>query len=105
MAGLVLLVMPLCVVPEEVIVAAPPVLKVTPLVNVLVPATKAALAGSTAFVSVVLIATVSFVLTRFQLASTALTVTLNGVPAVSTEGVPVLPAADPGAAVSPGTSN
>src|SRR5216684_1076876 len=104
MAGLVLLVMLVCVVSEAVIVAVAAVLKVTPLVNVLVPATKAALAGSTAFVSVVLIATVSFVLTRFQLASTALTVTLNGAPAVSVAGVPILPAADPGAAVSPGTS-
>jgi len=43
--------------------------------------------------------------TRFQLASTALTVTVNTVPAVLAVGVPVLPVAVPGAAVSPGASN
>ena len=42
-------------------------------------------------------------LTRFQLASTALTVTLNEPPAVCALGVPVLPEAVPGAAVSPGS--
>ena len=41
-------------------------------------------------------------LTRFQFASTALTVTLNAPPAVCAVGVPVLPVAVPGAAVSPG---
>src|SRR5438477_153138 len=46
--------------------------------------------------------TVWVLLTRFQLASTALTVTVNGVPAVWAVGVPVLPVAVPGAAVSPG---
>ena len=40
--------------------------------------------------------------TRFQLASTALTVTLKAPPAVCADGVPVLPEAVPGAAVSPG---
>src|SRR5258708_10233025 len=44
-------------------------------------------------------------LTRFQLASTALTVTLRGVPAVWANGVPSLPVVVPGAAVSPGVSN
>jgi hypothetical protein len=39
------------------------------------------------------------------LASTALTVTLNAEPAVCAEGVPVLPVALPGAAVSPGSSS
>ena len=39
----------------------------------------------------------------FQLASTALTVTLNEEPAVAADGVPVLPEAVPGAAVSPGS--
>src|SRR2546426_316983 len=43
-------------------------------------------------------------LTAFQLASTALTVTLKAVPALCAVGVPVLPVALPGAAVSPGTS-
>ena len=47
----------------------------------------------------------SFVLTRFQLASTALTVTLKALPAVSVLGVPVLPEALPGEALSPGTSS
>src|SRR5664280_3274455 len=44
-------------------------------------------------------------LTTFQFASTALTVTLNGVPAVCAVGVPVLPVVVPGAAASPGTSS
>src|SRR5712691_6814361 len=43
--------------------------------------------------------------TRFQLASTALTVTLNGASAVSAVGVPVLPVAVPGEAVSPGINS
>ena len=43
------------------------------------------------------------VLTKFQSASTALTVTVKAVPAVWAVGVPVLPVAVPGAAVSPGT--
>ena len=47
----------------------------------------------------------SLVLIRFQLASTAWTVTLKALPAVSAPGVPVLPKVLPGAAVSPGTSN
>src|SRR5438093_4839353 len=45
------------------------------------------------------------VLTRFQFASTALTVTLKAVPAVWALGVPVLPVAVPGEAASPGTSS
>src|SRR5262249_19081870 len=45
------------------------------------------------------------VLTRFQAASTARTVTVNGAPAVRAVGVPVLPVVVPGAVVSPGTSN
>ena len=47
-------------------------------------------------------ATVSVELTTFQLASTALTVAVNELPAVCALGVPVLPVAVPGAAVSPG---
>ena len=47
-----------------------------------VPATSAALLGKVALVSVELMPTVSImVLTKFQLASTALTVALKGVPA------------------------
>src|SRR5260370_33211113 len=44
------------------------------------------------------------VVTRFQLASTALTLTVNALPAVCPVGVPVLPVALPGEAVSPGAS-
>src|SRR5260370_6610326 len=105
MAGLVLLVIPGCVTSEAVIVALPAVLRVAPLVKVRVPATNAAFAGKPAFTSLEVMATVSLVFTTFHMPSTALTMTLNGVPAVSGEGVPVLPVALPGAAVSPGTSN
>jgi len=99
-AGLVLAVMAGCVTSEAVTVALPLVFKVT--LKTFAPFTNAALAGRTAFASLAAIATVSFVLIRFQNASTALTVTLNGVPAVWAMGVPVLPAGEPGAAVSPG---
>src|SRR5437588_797310 len=44
-------------------------------------------------------------LTRFQFASAALTVTMKALPAVCAAGVPVLPVAVPGAAVSPGASS
>src|SRR5262249_17075729 len=84
-------------------VALPEVLRVT--LTAFVPADSAALAGSTAFASLELIATVSLVFTTFQLASTALTVTLKPVPDVWPAGVPVLPLLVPGAAVSPGTNN
>ena len=68
------------------------------------PATSAALAGSVAFASVDRDARpCRSTVTRFQLASTALTVTLKAVPAVRALGVPVLPVAVPGAAVSPGS--
>ena len=69
------------------------------------PATSAAFAGSAAFGSVEVIPAVSVDETMFQFASTALTVTENGVPAVRADGVPVFPVALPGAAVSPGTSS
>ena len=70
------------------------------------PATSAALAGRVALASVEVMPAVSvIVLTRFQLASTALTVTLKALPAVWAEGVPVLPVALPGAAVSPGSKS
>src|SRR5947209_7618304 len=48
---------------------------------------------------------VLLVLIGFQLASTALTVTLNAVPAVCAVAVPVLPEPVPAAAISPGASN
>src|SRR5439155_16787269 len=100
MAGLVLLPIAGWVTSEAVTVALPEVLSVT--LKVLVPLTSAALAGNTALASLELIAIVSLVLTRFQIASTALIVTVNAVPAVCGAGVPVLPLAVPGAAVSPG---
>ena len=53
-------------------------------------------------VSLAVIATMWVEETRFQLASTALTVTVTGEPAVWVSGVPVLPVVVPGAAVSPG---
>src|SRR5260370_23683232 len=58
--------------------------------------------GRTALASEEVRATVSVALTGFQLASTALTVTVNNVPAVWAVGVPLLPVLVPGAAVSPG---
>ena len=51
-----------------------------------------------------MIAIVSVEVTRFQLASTALTVTVNDAAGgLRRTGVPVLPVAVPGAAVSPGS--
>ena len=60
--------------------ALPAVLSVT--LKVRLPLVKAPLTGKVALASLELIAMLSLVLTRFQLASTALTVTLNAVPAV-----------------------
>ena len=78
---LVLAVLVPSVMSVAVTVPLPAVFKVT--LNVLVPATSAALAGKVAFRSLDVIPTVSVTLfTRFQFASTALTVTLNDVPAV-----------------------
>src|SRR5437016_6017867 len=88
---------------EPVKVQLPTVLLVT--LKDFVPALNAALAGNPAFTSVEVMATVSLVLTRFQLASTALTVRVNAEPAVCELGLPVLPVAVPGRAVSPGASN
>src|SRR4029077_6649818 len=66
----------------------------------------AALAGSVAFASLDVIPDVSVtVLTRFQTESTALTVAVKATPVVCAVGVPVLPLAVPGAAVSPGISS
>src|SRR5437870_832301 len=103
MDGLVLGEMAVCVRFEAVIVLVPPVLNVR--LRFCVPATNAALLGGSALVSVQVMPTMSLVLTTFQLASTALTVTLNAVPAVSAVGLPVLPVELPGDAVSPGTSS
>jgi hypothetical protein len=89
------------VISVAVTVRVPAVFNVT--LNVCVPPTSAAFAGNAAFTSLVVIPTVSVELTAFQFASTALTVTLNAVPAVCAVGVPVLPVPLPGEAVSPGT--
>ena len=85
-------------------VCEPLVPKMTP--TVCVPATSTALVGNVASESLEVMPTRSLaVLTRFQLASTPLTVTLNATARFCPMGVPVLPVALPGAAVSPGTSN
>src|SRR3989441_1494748 len=81
----------------------PTVLRVT--LTVRVPADNAPLVGSVALESLEVIPAVCVLLTTFQLASTALTVTLKARPAVRAVGAPVLPVAVPGAAVSPGTIN
>src|SRR5439155_641334 len=83
-----------------VTVGAPAVWSVTR--KVWWPADNAALTGSTALVSEEVMPTVSLVLTRFQLASTALTVTVKAVPAVWAVGVPLLPVELPGTGASPG---
>src|SRR3954469_24827845 len=101
--GLVLAVFEPSLESVAVTVFEPAVFAVTE--KVCVPAASAALAGSVAFASVEVIAVVSVELTRFQFASTALTVTLKEDPAVWADGVPVLPVALPGEAVSPGISS
>src|SRR5260370_3965689 len=94
-------------VPSEtslaVTVRPPVVFKV--ILKVPAPTTRAALLGKLALLSEALIPTVALALvTKFQLASTALTVTVNGLPAVWLLGKPVLPLVLPGAATSPGAS-
>src|SRR5258708_7272243 len=70
------------------------------------PETSAVFGGSVAMLSLEVIATVSPAeLIRFQLASTALTVTLKAAARFWLNGVPVLPVALPGAGVSPVTNN
>src|SRR3954471_17771414 len=101
--GLVLAVLEPSLESVAVTVFEPAVFAVTE--KVLVPATRAALAGSAAFASELVIAIVSVEVTGFQFASTALTVTVKLEPAVCADGLPVLPEADPGAAVSPGISS
>ena len=86
-----------------VTVSDPAVFEIT--LNVWLPPTRAALAGKLAFASEVVIPTVSLALvSKFQFASTAFTVTLNTTPAVCVAGVPVLPVALPGEELSPGAS-
>src|SRR2546430_5180375 len=101
--GLVLAVLVISVMSLAVSVALPAVLNVT--LKVFVPETKAALTGNVALASLEVMPAVSVMLvTRFQLASTALTVTEKAVPAVRAVGAPVLPLAVPGAAGSPGAN-
>ena len=78
--GLVLVGIALCVALLAVSVALPAVLRVT--LRAFVPLTRAVLPGRLAFASLEVMDTVSFVFTTFQLASTALTVTLKALPAV-----------------------
>ena len=100
--GLVLAVFVPSLASVAVNVHEPTVLNVT--LRLAVPAAKAVLEGNIGLGAVLVMATLSVELTTFQLASTALTVTLKDVPAVCAAGVPVFPVAVPGAAVSPGTS-
>jgi len=101
--GLVLAVSELSVASVAVIVFVPAVFNVT--VKSFVPATRAALAGSVAAPSLDVMATLCVEDARFQLASTAFTVTVKEEPAVRALGVPLLPVAVPASAVSPGTSS
>src|SRR5262249_13770038 len=79
-AELVLVPMPARLMSAAVTVLLPPVLRVT--LNVPTPLTRGASAGRVALASEAVMWTESLVLRRFQAASTALTVTLNGVPAI-----------------------
>src|SRR5437867_12961821 len=72
---LVLAVMPALVTSDAVTVALPEVFKVT--LRLCVPPANAASAGKLALLSLEVMCAVSLVLIGFQLASTALTVTLN----------------------------
>ena len=101
-AGLVLAPLVPSLISLAVTVALPAVFSVT--LKLWLPDTKAAFGGKAALPSDEVIPTVCVtLLSKFQLASTALTVTVNAVPAVCGIGAPVLPVALPGAAASPGT--
>src|ERR1043166_83498 len=103
-AGLVLSVLVPSVASVAVTVKLPLVPKET--TKLCVPEIRPALSGNSALESLEVMATVSeAVLTTFQLASTPFTVTLIPLLAVWELGVPLLPPALPGAAVSPGTNN
>src|SRR5207302_1051432 len=89
------------VISVAVTVAAAAVLNVT--LKALVPADKWSLAGSVAFASDDVMPTMSVDETRFQFASTALTNTVNDVPAVCADGEPAFPVAEPAEIDSPGS--
>src|SRR5215468_4344750 len=98
---LVLSVMSLAVSVQPLVVA---VRKVT--LKVTVPELSAVFGGRIGLGPLEVRPTVSLTVdTKFQFASTALTVTVKAVPAVSAVGVPVLPVPVPGAAVSPGSKS
>ena len=104
MAGLVLAVLLPSDTSLAVSVKLPLVLKKT--INARVPFTSEEPAGKVALVVEEVIPTVSLMLvSTFQLASTALTVTLNVVATICATGVPVLPLAVPAAALSPGANS
>src|SRR6185503_13071471 len=104
MAGLMLAVLLPSVRSVAVRVKLPLALKVT--IRLVVPETNAAAGGRVAVRSLELRPTVSLtVLTRFQKASTALTVGEKELPTVWPLGEPVLPEGVPGAGLSPGTSS
>src|SRR5260370_32544944 len=94
--------MPACVESDAVTVWLPAALSVT--LKTRTPLVNPVLDGKVAFASLDVIATVSLVLIKFQLASMALTVTLKATAAVWAAGVPILPVVVPGALVSPGAS-
>src|SRR2546423_717807 len=97
-AGLVLAGTAPWVTSLAVTVAEPAVFNV--IFTVLVPLSNVPSAGKTAFESDEAMLTKSDALvTRFQFASTALTVKLNAAPAICPDGEPILPFAVPGAAV------
>ena len=101
-AGLVFAVFDPLVASVAVTVFVEPAIALNVTLNVCVPEASAAFDGSVALTSLEVIPTVSVELTTFQAGSTALTVTVNAVPAACALGLPVFPAAVPSAVVSPG---
>src|ERR1051325_9821895 len=97
---LVLALMAGFVTSDAVTVALPAVFKGT--LKLRAPPTNAASAGKPALLSEEVRWMVSLVLTRFQRAPTAFTVTLNGADTACVAGRPVLPVTVPGTEVSPG---
>src|SRR5207245_1029214 len=102
--GLVLAILVPSVTSVAVTVRLPAVFRL--MLKIPVPLSSAPLEGKLALLSDEVRPTVSVALvTRFQLASTPLTVTLKAVPAVCAVGAPLFPVGVPGEAVSPGTSS
>src|SRR6266700_5882081 len=104
MDGLVLGLLPPSTTSVAVRVKLPLVLKKT--IKACVPFVSGEFAGRLALLVEEVSPTMSVALAeRFQLVSTALTVTLNALEAIWASGAPLFPVGVPGAAVSPGTSN